>query len=374
MTKNKKNKLKKKNHNALKIGNEMTKTLDKQSHSPTSGERKTSSLNRSTLKLNIFPNNIEITNLIIKKISNLGEATKKWCQTETKNIMNLIKTKKKQIMTQILISTKSACTKLLNAKEIDLKQPILSIDTPFNITRPKTIKRENNIPNKKSSMSPISQSSPYANANEISKIHQRNISELLENTLKVFITDITPSSIKCDNHQDHTSKINIKCNTHQHSKAKSIQAPQKLMSLNTKPSRQLEDMLNNMHEKFKNKTKNEDKARMHKKPSATTLQAVWQISQKLQKITQQYSDADLINLNSPSVKSNKIEAKLLTNVGGLARASPMSEDLSDYERIRIEPWKLLGNETEEIKNVKITCIESDEIDDLISWTTIDMKL
>ena len=159
--------------------------------------------------------------------------------------MNLIKTKKKQLMTQILISTKSACIKLLDHKEIDLKQPTQSIDTPLNIIRPKKTKQENNILN----MTPISQSSPYANTNEISKIRQRNISEFLENTPKVFITDTTPSSIKCNNQQENTSKINIKCNMFQQSKATPIQAPQKLMSLNTKPSRQLEDMLNNMHEK-----------------------------------------------------------------------------------------------------------------------------
>ena len=247
MGKNKKNKLKKKNHNAPKIGNEMTKNLDKHTHSPTYEEIKSSSPNRNIIKLNTIPNNIEITNLIIKKISNFGKATKKWCQIETKNIMNLIKAKKKQLITQILISTKSACTKLLDAKEIDLKRPTQSKDTKFNITRPKTIKQENNILNKKSLMSPISQSSPYTNNNEI--IQQRNISELLENTPKVFTTDTTPSSIKRNNQQNNTSKINIKCNTSQQSTATPIQAPQQLMSLITKPSRQLEDLLKNTHEK-----------------------------------------------------------------------------------------------------------------------------
>ena len=242
MGKNRKNKLKKKNHNAPKIGNEMTKNPDKHNHRPTCEEIKITSPNRNIVKLNTSP---EITDLIIKKISNLGKATKKWCQIETKNIMNLIKTKKKQLMTQILNSAKSACIKLLDAKEIDLKRPTQSKDTPLNITRQNKIKQENSILN----MTPISQSSPYANTNEISKIHQRNISELLENTPKLLITDTTPSSIKCNYQQENTSKINIKCNTSQQSKATPIQAPQKLMSLITKPSRQLEDMLNNMHEK-----------------------------------------------------------------------------------------------------------------------------
>ena len=249
MGKNKKNKLKKKNHNAPKIGNEMTKNLDKHTHSPTYEEIKSSSPNRNIIKLNTIPNNIEITNLIIKKISNFGKATKKWCQIETKNIMNLIKAKKKQLITQILISTKSACTKLLDAKEIDLKRPTQSIDTPLNITRPNKIKQENNNLNQKSLISSITQSSPYPNNNEISKIQQRNNLELLENTPKVFTTDTTPSSIKRNNKQDNTSIVNIKCNTSQQSKATPIQAPQQLMSLNTKPSRQLEDLLKNTHEK-----------------------------------------------------------------------------------------------------------------------------
>ena len=62
-------------------------------------------------------------------------------------------------------------------------------------------------------MSPISQSSPYPNNNEISMIYQCNISDLFENTTKVLITDTLPSSIKCYNQQDHTPKINIKCKT-----------------------------------------------------------------------------------------------------------------------------------------------------------------
>ena len=335
MGKNRKNKLKKKNHNAPKIGNEMTKNLDKHTHSPTYEEIKSSSPNRNIIKLNTIPNNIEITNLIIKKISNFGKATKKWCQIETKNIMNLIKTKKKQLMTQILISAKSACIKLLDAKEMDLKRPTQSKDTPLNITRPNKIKQKNNILN----MTPISQSSPYANTNEISKTHQRNISELLENTPKVLRTDTTPSSIKCDNLQDHMPKINIKRNTTQQSKATPLQAPQKLMNLNTKPSRQLEVILNIMDEKVKNNTKDEDKTSMHKKPSATTRQTVRQITQQ-QQITQQYSDADLINLNSPNVKTIKIEAttSLVKNIENVSELEEFARNTRNLEVVNLSEW------------------------------------
>ena len=103
--------------------------------------------------------------------------------------MNLIKTKK-----ETTNDPNSHLNKIYLHQA--LKQPTQSIYTPFNITRTKTIKQENNILNEKSLMSPISQ---------LSKNYKRNISELLENTFKAFITYTMSSSIKCDNQHDQTS-------------------------------------------------------------------------------------------------------------------------------------------------------------------------
>ena len=58
-------------------------------------------------------------------------------------------------------------------------------------------------------MSPISQSSPYPNNNEISMIYQRNISDLFENTTKIFITDTLPQSIKGKTSQCTTEELDL---------------------------------------------------------------------------------------------------------------------------------------------------------------------
>ena len=59
------------------------------------------------------PSNNQIAQLIARKISIISKKTKIWIQRETKNVLESIETTKKRLVKEILCSTKSICTKII---------------------------------------------------------------------------------------------------------------------------------------------------------------------------------------------------------------------------------------------------------------------
>ena len=66
------------------------------------------------------PTNSEITHSITRKISIISKKTKLWIQSETKNVLESIETTKKRLVKEILWSTKSICTKILETIDLTL--------------------------------------------------------------------------------------------------------------------------------------------------------------------------------------------------------------------------------------------------------------
>ena len=192
------------------------------------------------------PTNNEIAQLIARKISIVSEKTKVWIQRETKNVLQSIETTKKRLVKEILCSTKSICTRIIEAIEPTLDPAKIS-NIEFNS------KAANHEESKKIAfISPVSHSSPNIKCNQISIIQspqskskiQSNISHLLEITPKVsksMLTSFINSNVP--------KIVESKCN----------QRLQELMSIDTKPSHELQIKVFNEQIKNHNELKIEVK-------------------------------------------------------------------------------------------------------------------
>ena len=136
------------------------------------------------------PKNSEITQSIARKISIINKKTKVWVQRETKNILESIETTKKRLVKEILCSTKSICTKIIETIDLTLDPAKISNSKCNSIAAI----QDHEVSDKTSFILPLSQSSPIRKCNQTSIIrhdqqsqtkNQSSLSQLLETSPKV---------------------------------------------------------------------------------------------------------------------------------------------------------------------------------------------
>jgi hypothetical protein len=140
------------------------------------------------------PTNSEITHCL--KISIISKKTKQWIQSETKNVLESIETTKKRLIIEILWSTKSICTKILETIDLTLDPAIIS---NFKCNSIAAI-QDHEVSDKMSFILPLLKSSPIRKCYQTSIIrhdqqsqakNQSSMSQLLETTPKVSKSILT---------------------------------------------------------------------------------------------------------------------------------------------------------------------------------------
>ena len=179
------------------------------------------------------PTNSEITHSITRKISIISKKTKLWIQSETKNVLESIETTKKRLVKEILWSTKSICTKILETIDLTLDPAKIS---NFKCNSIAAI-QDHEVRDKMSFILPLLQSSPIRKCNQTSIIrhdqqsqakNQSSLSQLLETSPKV-----SKSILTLFQNGPKTMKSRFK-----------QQPLQQLMSMDVNPTEQLRQILN----------------------------------------------------------------------------------------------------------------------------------
>ena len=160
-----KNKLKNKNNVKINDKNK-PKTTTNHTQNPELKVINSQTNNKKCPRPTMTPTNNEIAQLIARKISIISEKTKVRIQRETKNVLQSIKTTKKRLVKEILCSTKSICTKIIE-----------TIDPTLDSAKIKNIKFNSKAANQDHEESkkiafilPLSHSSPNIKCNQISII------------------------------------------------------------------------------------------------------------------------------------------------------------------------------------------------------------
>ena len=171
---------------------------------------------------------------IVQKISTLSKEAKTWFQNGSKNIIDLIKSKKKQILHKINLATKKLCTKLLETVEQDFNSKQITA-VPSIVAGSN---KENEVRNKIFFAIPKAHSSPVSlfddtirYSNEISKIDTLRSLETTPKSTKNITPRLFSNASRLLNHP--TPKSDVK----------------QLMSLDGKPSQQLEKILKEPQQK-----------------------------------------------------------------------------------------------------------------------------
>lgn len=152
-------------------------------------------------------------------MSIINQETKNWFQIRKKGIMQAIESSKKNIVTKILHTTKTVCTHLLKTIELNMNPNKIST-IPYKAPILNLKIQEKKATNKISFISPISRSTPETKLIEMPIIQYAEKSELKPKCNFSKFLENTPKPV-----------------------------PRKLMSLDTKPTHQLEEILNDIEEK-----------------------------------------------------------------------------------------------------------------------------
>ena len=189
--------------------------------------------NKKCPRPSLTPTNSEITQLIAQKISIIRKKTKVWIQRETKNVLESIETTKKRLVKEILCSTKSICTKIIETIDLTLDPAKISNSKCNSIAAI----QDHEVSDKTSFILPLSQSSPIRKCNQTSIIrhdqqsqakNQSSLSQLLETSPKV-----SKSILTLFQNGPKTMKSRFK-----------QQPLQQLMSMDVNPTEQLRQILN----------------------------------------------------------------------------------------------------------------------------------
>ena len=234
-----KNKLNNKNNNAEKNDKKGPKTSTNPVQNSEYQVNESQAQNKKCHGPNVNRKNNEFTRLIAQKISIFSKNTKVWIQRESKNALESIEKSKKEVVKTILRSTKSFFTKILETIDQTLDPAKIS-----NLkSNQKAANQYHEVSNKIPIILPLLHSSPNINCNQISNIQSPRSQSKIQSSISRLL-EITSKNSK-------SKSISFKDpNIPEILKSKCKQPLQQLMSIDVKPSHELQTKI--LFEQVKN--------------------------------------------------------------------------------------------------------------------------